>query len=164
MPRALVLNASLEPLSVVPVQRALVLVLADRADVVVSNGVVWHSERIAMASPSVVQLRRFVAVPYARRVPVNRRTVFHRDRDACQYCGRQAENLDHVIPRSRGGEHTWRNVVAACRRCNTRKGGRTPKEAGLQLRRNPRVPPRDSWVAAALGGMPDAEWAPYLKV
>ena len=65
MARALVLNASLEPLSVVPVQRALVLVLADRADVIVSNGVVWHSEHITMASPSVVQLRRFVAVPYA---------------------------------------------------------------------------------------------------
>ena len=72
--------------------------------------------------------------------------------------------LADAVPRSRGGEHTWRNVVAACRRCNTCKGCRTPKEAGLQLRRNPRVPPRDSWVAAALGGMPDAEWAPYLKV
>jgi 5-methylcytosine-specific restriction endonuclease McrA len=163
MARALVLNASLEPLSVVPVRRALVLVLGDRADVVASNGVVWHSERITMPSPSVIQLRRYVAVPYARRVPVNRRTVFHRDRYSCQYCGRQAENLDHVIPRSRGGEHTWKNVVAACRRCNTRKGGRTPGEAGLQLRRSPEAPPRDSWVAAALSGLPDVEWEPYLK-
>lgn len=164
MPQALVLNASLEPLSVVPVRRALVLVLADRADVVASNGVVWHSERITMPSPSVIQLRRYVTVPYARRVPVNRRTVFHRDRYACQYCGRQAENIDHVIPRSRGGEHTWGNVVAACRFCNTRKGGRTPREAGLSLRRSPQAPERDSWVTAALGRVPDADWKPYLKV
>ncbi len=163
MARALVLNASLEPLSVVPVRRALVLVLAGRADVVATNGMVWHSEHLSINSPSVVQLRRFVSVPYARRVPVNRRTVFHRDRYSCQYCGRQAENLDHVVPRSLGGEHTWSNVVAACRRCNTRKGGRTPKEAGLSLLRAPKTPARDSWVAAAVGGTPDAEWEPYLK-
>ena len=79
MPRALVLNASLEPLSVVPVRRALVLVLRDRADVLATNGAIWRSETVAMPSPSVVRLRRYVRVPYQRRIPVNRRTVFQRD-------------------------------------------------------------------------------------
>ena len=160
--RALVLNASLEPLSVVPVRRALVLVLRDRADVLVTNGALWRSEVVSMPSPSVVRLRRYVRVPYQRRVPVNRRTVFQRDGHRCQYCGHQAENLDHVIPRSQGGEHSWANVVAACRRCNTKKGGRTPAEAGLDLSCVPRQPRAGTWVAAATGGSVDPDWAPYV--
>jgi len=162
--RSLVLNASLEPLSVVPVRRALVLVLRDRADVLVTNGALWRSEVIAMPSPSVVRLKRYVRVPRDRRIPVNRRTVFQRDGHRCQYCGRQAENLDHVVPRSQGGEHSWTNVVAACRRCNTKKGGRTPAEAGLELVSVPRRPKSDSWIiAAAIGGSFDSDWAPYVR-
>jgi 5-methylcytosine-specific restriction endonuclease McrA len=163
MPRALVLNASLEPLSVVPVRRALVLVFRERADVLVTNGAIWRSETMAVPSPSVVRLRRYVRVPYDRRVPVNRRTVFQRDGGCCQYCGREAENLDHVVPRSQGGEHAWYNVVAACRRCNTKKGGRTPAQAGLQLAAAPRPPHPDSWVSAALGGAVDPDWEPYVR-
>ena len=162
MPRALVLNASLEPLSVVPVRRALVLVLRDRADVLATNGAIWRSETVAMPSPSVVRLRRYVRVPYQRRIPVNRRTVFQRDGHRCQYCGRQAENLDHVVPRSQGGGHSWLNVVAACRRCNTKKGGRTPVEAGLTLVAKPRFPRPDAWVSAAIGGVVDPGWEPYV--
>jgi 5-methylcytosine-specific restriction endonuclease McrA len=163
VPRALVLNASLEPLSVVPVRRALVLVLHDRADVLATNGALWRSEVIAMPSPSVVRLKRFIRVPYQRRVPVNRRTVFQRDGHRCQYCGHQAENLDHVTPRSQGGEHTWTNVVAACRRCNTKKGGRTPSEAGLKLGSVPRPPRSDTWIAAVVTGLIDPDWAPYVR-
>lgn len=161
--RALVLNASLEPLSVIPVRRALVLVLRERADVLVTNGAFWRSEAVSMPSPSVVRLKRYVRVPYQRRVPVNRRTVFQRDGHRCQYCGRQAENLDHVVPRSQGGEHSWANVVAACRRCNTKKGGRTPAEAGLRLVSAPCQPRADTWVAAAIGGSVDPDWAPYVR-
>lgn len=162
MSRALVLNASLEPLSVVPVRRALVLVLRDRADLLVTNGAIWRSEVVSMPSPSVVRLRRYVRIPYQRRVPVNRATVFQRDDHRCQYCGSHAENLDHVVPRSQGGEHSWSNVVAACRRCNTKKGGRTPAEAGLRLASVPRPPRIDTWVAAAIGGAVDPDWAPYV--
>lgn len=161
--RSLVLNASLEPLSVVPVRRALVLVLRDRADVLVTNGALWRSEAFSLPSPSVVRLKRYVRVPYQRRIPVNRRTVFQRDEHRCQYCGRQAENLDHVVPRSQGGEHSWSNVVAACRRCNTKKGGRTPAEAGLRLASFPRQPRTDTWVAAAIGGSVDPDWVPYVR-
>jgi len=157
-----VLNASLEPLSVVPIRRAVVLVLRERADVVEANGVLWRSAHLEMPSPSVIRLRRYVRIPYARRIPLNRRAVFIRDRHECQYCGRQAENLDHVVPKSQGGGHTWENVVASCRRCNTRKGGRTPEEAGLRLRRRPGPPQRDAWVAVALGVAPDPAWKRYL--
>jgi 5-methylcytosine-specific restriction endonuclease McrA len=162
MARALVLNASFEPLSVVPVRRAIVLVLRERADVVETNGMVWHSERLSFASPSVIRLRTYVKVPYARRVPLNRKTVFMRDDYACQYCHRPAENLDHVVPKSQGGLHTWENVVASCRRCNTKKGGRTPHQAGLTLRRRPVAPRQHAWVMVATGTRVDPAWEPYL--
>lgn len=163
MARALVLNATYEPLSVVPVRRAIVLVLNERADVVESNGMLWRSEQIELASPSVIRLRRFVKVPYSRRVPLNRRAVFVRDEGFCQYCGKTAENIDHVVPKSRGGIHAWENVVASCRRCNSRKGGRTPVEAGLVLRRQPRAPRQASWLFVSTGIRPDPAWAPYLR-
>lgn len=162
MARALVLNASYEPLSVVSTRRAIVLVMRDRADVVETNGMVWHSERITMSSPSVVRLRTYVRVPRARRVPLNRKAIFLRDEYSCQYCSRPAENVDHVVPRSQGGEHAWENVVASCRRCNTKKGGRTPAEAGLKLRHPPRVPRRNSWVLVQSGSRLDPAWEPYL--
>ena len=95
--KALVLNASNEPLSVVPVRRAVGWVLHDRADVVASNGKIWRSERVTLASPSVIRLRQFVKVPYARRVPLNRRAVFIRDSNRCQYCNRTAENIDQYL-------------------------------------------------------------------
>ncbi len=162
--KALVLNASYEPLSVVPVRRAVVLVLHNRADVVASNGKVWRSERVNLASPSVIRLRKFVTVPYARRVPLNRRAVFLRDQHRCQYCNRIAENIDHVIPKTLGGTHTWENVVASCRRCNTKKGGRTPSQAGLVLQKTPRAPRRHSWVLVAIGTEPDPTWMEYLAL
>lgn len=156
------LNASYEPLSVVTTRRAIVLVMRDRAEVVETNGRVWHSEHITMSSPSVVRLRHFVKIPRARRVPLNRRAIFLRDDHACQYCARPAENVDHVVPRSQGGTHTWDNVVASCRRCNSKKGGRTPSQAGLTLLRPPRVPRRNSWVLVQSGTRVDPAWEQYL--
>ena len=159
MGRALVLNASDSPLAVVPARRAVVLVLKEKAEVVLSNGMVFHSERIVMEAPSVVRLRRYVRVPYRPHAPLTRRAVFARDAWRCQYCGAAAENLDHVIPRSRGGLHVWENVVAACRRCNTKKEDRTPSEAGLPpgsaaLRTSRRVPPHARPARTRLGDVP----------
>jgi 5-methylcytosine-specific restriction endonuclease McrA len=116
-----------------------------------------------MLSPSVIRLNRFVRVPFSRRVPLNRKAVFIRDTHRCQYCGKPAENLDHVVPKSQGGGHTWENVVASCRRCNSRKGGRTPGEAGLTLIRRPIAPRRDSWVVVSTGPSVDPQWEQYLR-
>ncbi|MFQ5947942.1 MAG: HNH endonuclease [Acidimicrobiia bacterium] len=162
MAQALVLNATFEPLSVVPTRRAVVLVVREKAEMVEATGRVWNSERMAIEVPSVIRLRRFVKVPYRRRVALNRRAVLGRDRHQCQYCGRPAENLDHVVPRSRGGSHTWENVVAACRRCNARKGNRTLAEAGMRLLRSPRAPRRHGWLLVGLNAPPHPSWRPYL--
>lgn len=162
MAHALVLNATYEPLSVVSTRRAVVLLVREKAELVESNGRRWASEKLSIPVPSVIRLRRYVRVPYRRRVPLSRRAVFARDSHACQYCGDGAENIDHIVPRSRGGDHVWENVVAACRRCNTRKGDRTPVEAGMSLRAEPRAPREHGWLLVGLGAPPDPSWIAYL--
>jgi 5-methylcytosine-specific restriction endonuclease McrA len=136
-----------------------VLVLKEKAEVVVSNGHLFRSERIRMAAPSVVRLRYFVKVPYRAHTALTRRAVFARDDWKCQYCGRAAENVDHVIPKSKGGPHAWDNVVAACRRCNSRKENRLPHEVGLRLSRRPAIP-RDGFRLSL--GQLDPDWEPFL--
>jgi len=154
-----VLNASHQPLGVVAARRAVILVLKDKAEVLVPNGQVFRSERVRIDAPSVLRLRQFVRVPYRHEAPLTRRAVFARDGWTCQYCGAAAENLDHVIPRSRGGAHSWDNVVAACRRCNSRKENRLIEDAGLRLARRPTAP-RDGF-RLSLGRL-EPEWEPYL--
>lgn len=159
--KALVLNASMEPLCVVSGRRALVLLLTGKADMVHEGVHVFHSERLDLSVPSVVQLRRYVRVPYRRRATLTRRGVFIRDDYACQYCGVPAENIDHVQPRSRNGAHEWENVVASCMRCNSRKGDRTPAEAGMALARRPFAPRAAFWMVVAVGRV-RPEWEIYL--
>lgn len=161
MSGALVLNATYEPLSVVPIRRAVVLVLAERAEVLHDTGEALHSEHLTVPVPSVVRLRTFVKVPFRRRAPLNRRGVFARDGHRCQYCGGTAESIDHVIPRSKGGPHTWENVVAACRPCNVHKGDRLLTQTSMQLRRPPLAPRESTWVTVAMGVVPSL-WEPYL--
>ena len=162
MSRALVLNASYEPLCVVATRRALILVMAGKAEMLHPGAGVFRSERVAFPEPSVVRLTHYVKVPFRARVALNRRAVFARDGHRCQYCGAAAENLDHVVPRSKGGPHTWENVVAACRPCNTRKEDRLLADSGLKLRSLPSAPRARAWVVMAAGALrPD--WEPYLE-
>lgn len=161
MARALVLNASYEPLATVVARRAVVLVLAGKADCVHPTGLVLHAETIEVPVPSVVRLRQFVHVPFRRRVAVSRRAVMARDGHRCQYCGAHADSIDHVRPRSKGGTHTWDNVVAACRPCNVRKRDRLLTDTGMRLRHAPGVPNGIIWSIVAGGSVPQ-DWHAYL--
>jgi 5-methylcytosine-specific restriction endonuclease McrA len=159
--RALVLNATYEPLCVVSSRRALVLVLDDKAELVHSTGHHFHSARTQFPEPSVVRLGQYIKVPRVNRIAITRRSVFARDGHRCQYCGAQAENIDHVVPKSRGGTHTWDNVVAACRRCNAAKEDRLLEESGFVLRHPPRAPRSGVWLLAASGEL-RSDWEPYV--
>jgi len=161
MSRALVLNATFEPLCVVPSRRALVLVLTDKAETVETTGRVLRSEWREFAEPSVVRLSRYVRVPHPRRRALNRRAVFLRDDHTCQYCGGAAESIDHVVPRSRGGEHSWENVVAACKRCNSQKRDRLLHETGMRLPHAPRAPSFMARFVLVDRRVPD-DWSRYL--
>ena len=162
MSRALVLNATFEPLCVVTDRRALVLVLAQKADAVENTDQVARSARRADPLPSVVRLVRFVRVPYRAAVPLTRRAVFARDGGRCVYCTSPATSLDHVVPRSRGGEHVWTNVVSACRRCNHIKADRSVSDLGWQMRHSPFQPIGPAWRILG-SGRADPTWVPYLQ-
>ena len=157
----LLLNATYEPLCVVSSRRAIVLVLADKAVPVDASAEVVHAERLSLAVPVVVRLTRFVRVPYPAQVPLSRRAVFTRDGQTCVYCGGSATSIDHVVPRSRGGTHTWDNVVAACRRCNHTKADRSLAELGWKLPNPPRTPSGAAWRLLGARTV-DPRWREWL--
>jgi len=137
----LVLNYSYEPLTICRARRALVLIHQGKAQMI-ENGVGFiHTVSDIFPIPSVIRLGFMIQRPYRER-KLTRFEVFNRDRFICQYCGKETRQLtlDHVLPRFRGGKHTWDNVVSACASCNRRKAGRTPHEAGMKLIRQPARP------------------------
>jgi len=142
--RVLVLNASYEPLQLISVRRALVLLLQEKAELVEAAMQQLRAQSVTYHVPLVIRLVRYIRIPRQLRLPCSRRAVFARDRETCQYCGQQPGRanltMDHVIPRSQGGQTTWENVVTACRDCNHRKGGRTPEQANMVLLSTPRQP------------------------
>lgn len=135
--------------------------LAEKVELLHGSGRQVRSERLALDEPSVVRLSRYVHVPHPRHRSPNRRGVFARDSHRCQYCSAVAETVDHVVPRSRGGAHTWDNVVAACRRCNGVKRDRLLAQTTMRLIRAPGPPPASTWIEVAVGSIPSS-WTPYL--
>lgn len=160
---ALVLNATYEPLCVVPSRRAVVLLLTAKAVAVADGEGVLHSARTDVVVPSVVRLTKFVRVPYRAGVPLTRKAVFARDGGRCAYCGAAATSLDHVVPKSRGGAHSWDNVVSACGRCNHVKADRGIAELGWRLRRQPVAPTGASWRVVGARRV-DPRWRPWLDL
>jgi 5-methylcytosine-specific restriction endonuclease McrA len=159
----LLLNATYEPLCVVSSRRAIVLVLGAKAEAVDVTEDLVHAERVALAVPIVVRLTRYVRVPYPVQVPLSRRAVFTRDGQTCVYCGASATSIDHVVPRSRGGTHSWDNVVAACRRCNHQKADRSLAEMGWSLPHPPRAPSGAAWRLLGHRTV-DPRWREWLGV
>jgi 5-methylcytosine-specific restriction endonuclease McrA len=161
----LVLNASYEPVTICTARRAITLVMKGAAVVEEVSVFTLRTPRIHVPVPSVVRLRTYRRVPRVKR-SVSRKGIILRDASSCQYCGRRFEprelTLDHVIPRSRGGQSSWDNLVAACLRCNNRKGNRTPEESGMQLVRAPR--PIGIHAKHRLLAGDDRVWDKYLFV
>ncbi len=162
--RVLVLNASYEPLQLISVRRAVVLLLQEKAELVEAATQQLRASGFSLDLPLVIRLVRYIKIPRRLRLPCSRRGVLARDRDTCQYCGMQPGRanltVDHVVPRSQGGQTVWENVVTACRECNHKKGGRTPEQANMELKVKPRQP---QYVAfALLGELEDHDvWRKY---
>lgn len=144
MGSVLLLNATYEPLNVVSVRRAIILLLKEKAEVLEATDQRIRSASLSLPTPLVIRLVYYVRVPRRLSIPVTRRTVLIRDNYTCQYCGVQPGKsnltIDHVVPKVRGGTMVWENVVCACRACNTRKGARTPRAARMHLRTKPERP------------------------
>lgn len=150
---ALVLNADFRPLSYYPLsvwpwQEVVKAVFQERVDVVSTYDKVVRSPSLEFRLPSVISLKSYI--DQDRQPAFTRFNVFLRDGFACQYCGSGADlTFDHVLPRSQGGVTSWENIVAACAPCNLRKGGRTPRQADMPIRRSPFRP--NSWQLQDLG-------------
>jgi len=162
----LVLNASYEPINVCTVRRAAVLILKNRAEVLEKGDWALHAEHLTLPRPVVIRLLTYVRIPRdAHRRKITRRAVFARDRWTCQYCGHERGNLtvDHVIPRSKGGDSTWENIVTCCAPCNRRKGDRLPRQANMVPTRRPKAPNPTIFIHVATSSIP-AAWEQYLVV
>lgn len=162
----LVLNATYEPINVCSVRRAMTLLLKERAELIEQrDGSALHAARLVLPWPEVIRLARYAPVPRATRTRrITRRAIFARDGWSCQYCAATGElTIDHVIPRAKGGESTWDNVVACCAPCNRRKGDLLPAIAGMVPRNRPRAPHPDVFIHVAMPEPPRA-WEPWLAV
>jgi 5-methylcytosine-specific restriction endonuclease McrA len=162
--RVLLLNATFEPLTALPLRRAIVLIVCGKAEVVHGDpsGLTLHAATVAVPVPSVIRLSNYVRVPYRARVPLTRAGLMHRDRFRCAYCNGRAETVDHVVPRSRGGPHTWENCVACCAKCNHRKADKLLSELGWRLRMVPRAPYGPHWRLLVHSTESDPLWHQYL--
>ncbi|OGO39640.1 MAG: hypothetical protein A2147_10085 [Chloroflexi bacterium RBG_16_57_8] len=140
----LVLNLGYEPLNICRARRAIILIEQNKAEMLENgSGFIRSADRV-FAVPSVIRIASMVRRPRRTNRKITRLEIFRRDNFMCQYCGKQVKHLtlDHVMPRYRGGQHTWENVVSACIPCNRTKAGRTPREAGMKLIHHP-GPPQD---------------------
>ena len=151
MKNVLVLNATYEPLSVIETSRAVTLLVLGKAQTLETTGEVYSSATEIIPVPSVIRLNYMVNVPRVLTVPLSRRALFARDNYTCQYClttsGHRTMEVEHVVPRSRGGRNVWENVVTACRDCNGRKADKLLHETGMTLARKPFAPTRQMMIA-----------------
>ena len=161
--QVLVLNASYEPLNVCSVRRAHVLVWKGKAEVVERLDEPLRTATNTYVRPHVIRLVAYVRVPHGVKRRISRRALFARDGWRCVYCGSSTARLtlDHVVPRSRGGDSVWENVVTACSPCNLRKGDRTLEEMRISLPKLPKAPAPVLFISLALHRVPDA-WRQYL--
>ncbi len=161
--KVLVLNQNYEPMSVCNVRKAIILLYLGKAEIIEAyEGKRLHSVSQSMPFPSIVRLSVYIHVPY-KKIILSRKNILRRDNHRCQYCGRAdlPLTIDHVVPRARGGEDEWENLVCACVRCNNRKGDRLPDEASMTLRRPPFRPNHVTFIRHFVGQV-DERWKPYL--
>ena len=160
--KVLVLNQDYQAISVCSVERAFVLVFMNKAELVCENTLL--SMRTVTSNffrPLVIRLNRYVSIPF-KKISLTRQNIFKRDGFRCGYCGTRDDlTLDHILPKSRGGQDTWHNLVTACQKCNTYKGNRTPEEAEMRLLTKPYRPSFIMYLRDFSGKVAE-EWKPYL--
>ncbi|MCO6357615.1 HNH endonuclease [Roseivirga pacifica] len=164
MKRVLVLNQDYSPISVCSAERAFLLLYLQKAELVHDNPEnKIRSINTAYPMPSVIRLQQYISIPY-KSVLLSRQNVFKRDSNQCLYCGNGKDlTLDHVLPKSRGGQSTWTNLATACKKCNSIKGDKTPEEAKMPLAQKPFRPTYVMFVRN-FSGFTSKDWLKYLGV
>lgn len=160
----LVLNANFEPLNICNTRRAIGLMMTSKATLILNGRGYIRTVSQKYPRPSVIRLERMIKRPRIR-VKLSKREVLRRDNYTCQYCGKKVPHLtiDHIIPRSRGGEYKWSNLVAACPSCNHRKGGRALEQAHMHLLQMPSEPPSSAAYIFARHLNYNEDWIPFIE-
>lgn len=160
--KVLLLNQDYSAIGVCSLHKAIVLIFLEKAELVAQDQVSsLRTVRQLYPRPVVIRLQRYVRVPY-RGIALTRQNVMRRDRHRCQYCGStKSLTIDHLVPRSRGGQSTWNNLITACARCNSRKGDRTPEEVSMKLAHKPYRPTLVSFLRDSIEDL-DHAWMPFL--
>jgi len=158
----LVLNQNYEPIAICNAKKAVILVYLGKAEIVEHLDTEICSVSFSMPFPCVVRLQVYIYKPFMP-VILSRKNILRRDRQTCQYCGKQTTPLtvDHIIPKQFGGRQTWDNLVCACQRCNNRKGNRTPDQAGMKLLKKPQKPSKLFFLQFYIQ-QPHDKWRQYL--
>ncbi len=161
----LLLNFTYEPLRIIDWKKAVILLYLGKAEPVSSYDITIRSVSVSMGLPAVIRLLKYVKDGRRVYLRFSRENVYIRDNYTCQYCGRRFPpsklTYDHVIPKSRGGETNWTNIVTCCEECNRKKGDRTPEEAGMKLIKQPKRPVMLPGMSIKRRTIPP-EWKPYL--
>ncbi len=150
-------------MSICNVQRAVVLLFLGKAELIAAkDSRQVRSTRISFPFPTIVRLRSYIRVPY-KKIVLSRKNILRRDNHKCQYCSRADLTLtiDHIVPKSKGGTDSWENLVAACVKCNNKKGDRSPDVANMPLIKKPSKPSHITFMKHFVGRIDD-EWKPYL--
>ncbi|ADE55333.1 HNH endonuclease [Coraliomargarita akajimensis] len=187
--RVLVLNRLWQPVNIIGVQRAFSLLLQDHAqaintrdgqfqmmssaewldycesDVPEANEAYLQTVKLRIRVPKVLLLREYSKLP-VQEVKFTRENLFERDNYRCQYCGDSFEalelNMDHVIPRDKGGRTSWENIVTSCIQCNSRKANRLPHQASMHLIRKPERPRQRPFISSLIGNDCDEAWEHFI--
>lgn len=159
--KVLVLSKSYEPVSVTSARKAFLLVYTEKAEVVDMTSDTIRSPSKIFNLPSVIRLKTRPRFNIFKKIELNRKNVFRRDNNTCQYCGSHENlTLDHIIPKSKGGTTSWDNLVTACNKCNNKKDNKTLHEVGMRLMTEPRKP---NYIQFLIKKNKIREsWKPYL--
>ena len=159
--KVLLLNNSYEPISIITAKKAVIMYFLDKVDVVKKSKIVINSIYLKFNIPEVIKLKNYIYIKHSK-IPLTRKNILKRDNNTCQYCGKSKSEItiDHVLPKDKGGNDSWNNLVVACKRCNMIKGNYLLKDIDMQLIRKPFEPTKIIYLQNV--GKNNKSWHPYL--
>ena len=159
--KVLLLNNSYEPISVITAKKAIIMYFLNKVDVVKKSKIVINSLYLKFNIPEVIKLKNYIYIKHSK-IPLTRKNILKRDNNTCQYCGKNKSEItiDHILPKDKGGNDSWNNLVVACKRCNMIKGNYLLKDIDMQLIRKPFEPTKIIYLQNI--GKNNKSWHPYL--
>ena len=161
--KVLLLNSSYEPITIINAKKALIMIITQKVDYIEKSNYSIHSERLVFSVPKIVKLKSYIFLKH-RTISLTRKNIFKRDKNQCQYCSKidVVLTIDHVIPKNKGGNDSWENLVSACKKCNLMKGNKFLKDCNMYLLQKPKKPHYLIYMQDYVINNEYKSWKPYL--